>query len=922
MSADLPVMTGSESAAAPTLELRVLVLAPSANDAALTCRFLGDAGMESRSCADVPSLVEALRQGCGSLLIAEEVLASREVLNLVAALAEQPAWSDVPITIITSGGEANQTRLRRLEVFGPGGNVSLLERPFRPETLLSVVEVALRARRRQYETRNLLRRLEAGEERLRGILGSISDAFISFDRDWRITYVNPAYLQLVAPLYGSADDLLGEVVWDKFPDIVDTEAARFYKRAMEEQKAESLELFYAPLDAWLDIRTFPSARGLSLYVRDISLRKAHEAEVAELHAQLQEQARVFDTTLSNISDFAYTLDRDGRFIYVNKPLLDLWGLPLEEVVGKNFLDLGYEPDLAARLQHQIAEVFETRKSLVDETPYTSPTGVPGYYEYIFSPVIEADGSVAIVAGSTRSITERKKQEAELAKLAADIEAQARLFDATLSSITDLAYTFDAHARVIYANKPLLEIWGRSLEEVKGKDLFELNYPEPLARRLTGELLQVIETGKTVMGDAELTSAAGVTDHHEYIYNPVFDPAGRAVAVAGTTRIVTERKRVEAALQEAKDAAEAASRSKDHFLAVLSHELRTPLTPVLMTASVLEMDPKLPPDLRADMAMIRRNVELETKLIDDLLDLSRITAGKLSLRLQAINLNEAVRHVVDTCRQQIIEKGVELRIDLAKGDGCVRADPARLQQILWNILKNAAKFTPSGGRIDVVTKRKGTDRFEVVVRDTGVGIDREVLPRIFDAFEQGNARVTREFGGLGLGLAITKALVELHAGTIRAESDGPRSGSAFFVELPVAVMEDEAPDAHDEAGRPEGGLRILVAEDHADTAYMLRKLLDAAGHRVTVATSATRALEVAKRQTFDLLVSDIGLPDMPGYELMRHLKGCGKIKGIAMSGYGMEEDIRRSFEAGFSEHLVKPLDFPVLERAIRRLAQGL
>lgn len=919
---DAAVITGTENPADPTVELRVLVLAPSANDAPLTCRFLADAGMECRNCTDVAALVEALRQGCGSILIAEEVLASREVLNLVDALGEQPAWSDVPITIITSGGEANQTRLRRLEVFGPGGNVGLLERPFRPETLVSAVEVALRARRRQYETRNLLRKLEAGEERLRGILESISDAFISFDRDWRITYVNPAYLQLVAPLYGSADDLLGAVLWDKFPDIVDTEVGRFYKRAMEEQEAGSFEVFYAPLHAWFDIRAFPSARGLSLYVQDISLRKAHESEVAELHAQLQEQARVFDTTLSNISDFAYTFDRDGRFIYVNKPLLDLWGLSLEEAVGKNFFDLGYEPELAARLQRQISEVFETRKTLVDETPYTSPSGVTGYYEYILSPVIEADGSVSIVAGSTRSITERKKQEAQLAKLAADIEAQARLFDATLSSIADLAYTFDTSGRVIYANKPLLEIWGRSLEEVKGKNLFELDYPEALARRLTDELLQVVETGKAVMGDVEFTSATGITDHHEYIYNPVFDPAGRVVAVAGTTRIVTERKRAETAMQEAKDAAEAANRSKDHFLAVLSHELRTPLTPVLMTASVLEMDPKLPPDLRADMAMIRRNVELETKLIDDLLDLSRITAGKLSLRLQAIHLNEAVRHVVDTCRQQIQQKGVDLRIDLAKEEGCVRADPARLQQILWNILKNAAKFTPAGGRIDVVTNRKGPDRFEVMVRDTGVGIDREVLPRIFDAFEQGNARVTREFGGLGLGLAITKALVELHSGSIRAESDGPRSGSAFFVELPVAVMEDEAPDAQDDGGRHGGALRILVVEDHADTAYMLRKLLDAAGHRVTVATSATDALEIAKRQTFDLLVSDIGLPDLPGYELMRQLKDRGKIKGIAMSGYGMEEDIRRSFEAGFSEHLVKPLDFPVLERAIRRLAQGL
>lgn len=902
-------------------EMRVLILAPRANDSRLTSGFLAGRGLHCHVCDDIPSLAENLREGCASLLLAEEVLTSHEIVEVADLLAAQPAWSDIPITVITSGGEGTQARLRRMEVFGPGGNVSLLERPFRPETLISTIEVALRARRRQYEVRDLLSRLQSGEERLRGILGSISDAFISLDRDWRISYLNRAYQELVAPLYASADELLGEVLWEKFPDIVDTDASRFYRRAMEEQKAGSLETFYAPLQAWLDIRAFPSPRGLSIYVRDISERKLHEQQVAQLHAQLQDQARVFDTTLSNISDFAYTFDREGRFIYVNKPLLDLWGLSLDQAVGKNFFELGYEPEMAARLQRQIAEVFETGKSLVDETLYRSPNGEEGYYEYIFSPVFEDDQSVSIVAGSTRAITERKRQAAALAEMAREIEAQARLFDATLANIADLAYTFDTEARVIYANKPLLEIWGVTLEEAKGKNLFELGYPTDLATRLSGELIQVAKSGRPVLGDTEFTSAAGVTDHHEYIYKPVFDDDGQVVAVTGTTRLITERKRVEAALHEAKEAAEAANRSKDHFLAVLSHELRTPLTPVLMTASVLEMDPTLSPSLRTDMAMIRRNVELETKLIDDLLDLSRITAGKLSLRLQAIDLNEAVQHVCETCRQQVHEKGAHLKIVQKDPDVFVHADPARLQQILWNVLKNAAKFTPEGGSIEVVTRRLTADRMQVMVKDTGVGIDPLVLPKIFDAFEQGDSNVTSQFGGLGLGLAITKALVELHNGTIRAESDGPGTGSTFFLELPASVGSRPLDAGPHEREMGKRILRILVAEDHRDTARMIAKLLGSAGYQVMVANSATEAIALCEANTFDVMVSDIGLPDLTGYELMRQLRTRHQIKGIAMSGYGMEEDVRRSFESGFSEHLVKPLDFSLLERTIRRLAQG-
>jgi CheY-like chemotaxis protein/two-component sensor histidine kinase len=378
-----------------------------------------------------------------------------------------------------------------------------------------------------------------------------------------------------------------------------------------------------------------------------------------------------------------------------------------------------------------------------------------------------------------------------------------------------------------------------------------------------------------------------------------------------------------ALREAKEQADAANRSKDHFLAVLSHELRTPLTPVLMAVASLEHDPELRPDVREDLAMMRRNIELETKLIDDLLDLNRITSGKLPLEIEEVALNEIVQRVSGICQPQVREKGIQLDYDLGDDVGLIFADPARLQQVLWNVLRNAIKFTPEGGRIVVTTARLDPARCEIRVRDSGIGIPPEVLPRIFDAFEQGPDSINRQFGGLGLGLAICKALVDLHGGFIRAESTGPGHGATFTIILPT---QGSAPSVRRLA--PESGVsmsqarpRLLLVEDHPDTAQTLARLLRRSGFAVTVAGDVASALTTAEREPFDVLLSDLGLPDGSGNDLIRRLRESREVRGIAMSGFGMDEDLRRSREAGFAEHLIKPLDLGRLEAAIRRVMGG-
>jgi PAS domain S-box-containing protein len=389
------------------------------------------------------------------------------------------------------------------------------------------------------------------------------------------------------------------------------------------------------------------------------------------------------------------------------------------------------------------------------------------------------------------------------------------------------------------------------------------------------------------------------------------------------RDISENKLIEEAMRAAKESAEAASRSKDRFLAVLSHELRTPLSPVLMSVVAMEADPNLPPAFLEEMVMIRRNIELETRLIDDLLDLSRIVSGKLALHLRDVDLNEKIKHVAQICREQILEKGMHLHISLDPRVGTVPGDPSRLQQVLWNVVKNAAKFTPEGGDIYVSTALTSDGCAEVVVRDTGIGLAPEALHSIFDAFEQGSPEITRQFGGLGLGLAISKVLVEMHGGTIRAESKGLGAGATFVVRLPQAQESRAelalAAAAGDTAGA--ANVSVLIVEDHADTARILSRLLTKRGYRVRTAGSVQEAIDALGEQTVELIVSDVGLPDGTGYELIRRALDIRPVIGIAMSGFGMEEDILRSREAGFAEHLVKPVDVVQIDESIRRLLKS-
>lgn len=372
--------------------------------------------------------------------------------------------------------------------------------------------------------------------------------------------------------------------------------------------------------------------------------------------------------------------------------------------------------------------------------------------------------------------------------------------------------------------------------------------------------------------------------------------------------------------EARLAAEAASAAKDRFLALLSHELRTPLTPVLLAVEEMEANPALPAGVRENLAMVRRSIELETRLIEDLLDLSRSISGKLSLRRQQVNLQSVLHDVVATVGPEIGEKKLRLHCELSDDPILLNADPARLQQVFWNLLKNAVKFSSVGGQVTIRCRDAVEGFVHVEVQDDGEGIDAAALPKVFDAFEQGQGAVLPPSGGLGLGLTIAKAVVEAHGGTIAANSEGRGRGACFVVRLPAATA---AASPHDAAPTPTRrrstrSLRVLLVEDHGDTAIALAKLLRRSGHTVEVADDLAGALELALAHPFDLVISDIGLPDGTGYELMRQIREKFPIPGIALTGYGMDGDLQASAEAGFAEHIIKPVNVVQLREVIARV----
>jgi len=379
--------------------------------------------------------------------------------------------------------------------------------------------------------------------------------------------------------------------------------------------------------------------------------------------------------------------------------------------------------------------------------------------------------------------------------------------------------------------------------------------------------------------------------------------------------MAERRRAEATLENQKLLVESANRTKDKFLAMLSHELRTPLTPVVLALETLQKQWPQDEEARSTLEMIRRNIAVESHLIDDLLDLTRISKGKLELKLVTLDAHAQVCNVVEMCRAEAEAKKIRLQVNLDATDHHIAADEARFQQIIWNLLKNAFKFSRQAGKVMISSTNESPQQLTISVQDEGIGIAPDAMERIFDPFEQGG-RLKERFGGLGLGLAICKSLTQAHGASLIAKSDGINRGATFSLTIRTVSPTQNAAGSKRQPQLSARTFRILLVDDHADTCTALQKLLEARGHKVTATHDMHSALDTAERDHFDLIISDVGLPDGNGTELMKRLGVASRIRGIAISGFGTNADREKSLAAGFSEHLVKPITMERLEVAIQ------
>ena len=452
-----------------------------------------------------------------------------------------------------------------------------------------------------------------------------------------------------------------------------------------------------------------------------------------------------------------------------------------------------------------------------------------------------------------------------------------------------------------------------------------------ARNAKGQPREFAVVMLTGSGNEEVAAQAFRSGAHDYLAKGTFSPdtlqrtIANAIYKMRTERLLAQqRAELELLFQEAQEA----NARKDQFLAALSHELRTPLSPILSAVSGANPEELSREELQEVFTTVRRNVLLEARLIDDLLDLTRIAKGKLRLDLHAVDAHKVLRHALDTCEEDISKKRLRLILSHGAENHTVMADPARLQQIFWNILKNAVKFTPVGGEIRISTANTPSGAFIATVTDSGIGMAPEAIPNIFKAFEQGSTDVPKKFGGLGLGLAIAHALVDAHHGKIAGASDGINQGASFTVELPtsdgVPITErkrpSDAPDQEATTGRSAEAFRqrILLVEDHPDTARQLSRLMQRRGYEVVAVHSIADAVNAFSREHIDAVVSDIGLPDGDGVDVMKQLHLKRVVPGIALSGYGTDGDINRSLEAGFSAHLVKPVEWEELDAVLARV----
>lgn len=719
-----------------------------------------------------------------------------------------------------------------------------------------------------------------------------------------------------------AEEIIGKPVTVLFPP----------ERASEEDHLMSLLEKGRPSERLETIRLAKDGRRIPVLVSVSPLKNAENevigassivhdvSEIVAAREALTREKELLGTTLASIGDGVIVADSRGCVTFLNGEAERLTGWKNDEATGRPLPEIFRIINEHSRqtVEDPVEKVLRlgTVVGLANHTLLIARDGREIPIDDSGAPIRSPDGNIFGVVLVFRDFTERKQIETALRE-------REQRFRTMADGAPVLIWMSGPDKLCTWFNQRWLDFTGRTMQQELGNGWTENVHPE--------DLESCLHTYAAAFDAREPFSMEYRSRRHDGTWRwlihhgvPMYGPDRQFTGYIGSCNDVTEQKEATDALEKAKRDAEEANRAKDHFLAMLSHELRTPLTPVLMTATALEADSSLHAEVRDQLGMMRRNIELEAKLIDDLLDVSRIAHGKFELRDEPVDLHAAIEHALGISASDLNAKQLTVNKSFHASEHFCRGDAARLHEVFWNILRNAVKFTPEGGRIEIVTRNDRDSRVTIEFHDTGIGIEPELQARIFDVFEQGGRAVRSRYGGLGLGLAISKRIVNLHNGTINVQSAGPDRGSTFTIVLNALDSSDfpQPTRRHPPTlSKHAIGSKILVVEDHKDTAIVLRRILEHAGCVVNHCATIGQAKALAAGEEFDLVICDIGLPDGSGLDLMRYLGATHALTGIALSGFGTHEDVVASREAGFAVHLTKPVDLAVLRATVNGLLEA-
>ncbi len=599
-------------------------------------------------------------------------------------------------------------------------------------------------------------------------------------------------------------------------------------------------------------------RGYAKIMRDRTEWKRAQEEQASRTRETERRRRLYEAALSNTPDFVFVFDLDHRFAYANEGLLKIWGRTWDEAIGKNCLELGYEPWHAAMHNREIDQVIATKQPVKGEVPFTGKFG-RRIYEYIFVPVIAENGEVEAVAGTTRDVTDRRQAEE------ASRETERRWRNLA-EALPNLVWTDLPNGQCDYLSSQWRTYTGIPEEELLGFNWLErVIHPDDRERTLACWLTAVADKGVYDLeyrirrhdGEYRWFKTRGV---------PIRDETGQIVKWFGTCTDMEDQKRAVETLSEA-------DRRKDEFLATLAHELRNPLAPIRNSLEILKMPRVDAVMVQQTRDMMERQVHHLVRLVDDLLDVSRVMRGKIELRPEPIELASVVARAVETAQPLIQIQQHRLDISMSSESLMLDADPVRLAQVIGNLLTNAAKYTEANGQIWLSAWRDG-DQAVLKVRDNGIGIAPDMLPHIFDLFVQADHASTKAQGGLGIGLTLVKNLVEMHGGRVEALSAGLGKGCEFLIYLPLMdrrTLPEDNGAAQEIQTVKSTGHRLMVVDDNQDAANTLSMLLRLQGHEVQVTHDGHAALKIATAFKPDMIFLDIGMPGIDGYEVARQVR---------------------------------------------------